>query len=567
MTRFLQALARLRRGCAVVVVLLPMTSGCRRGTPPTPVSLPGSGTPATDFQFQEVDLDFTYHTGRESENYSILESLGGGVGILDYDADQSPDLFLAGGGGFEGETIVGRPAGLFRQTSTGSFTEAADVAHVDRSDRFTHGCAVGDYNNDGFPDVVVTGYGGLQLFLNLGDGTFDSAEDAAQLVDASWSSSAAWGDLDGDGCLDLYVAHYVNWSFDNHPVCPSDLAPHDRDVCPPASFEPLPDVVYFSNGDGTFRAAADEIGLSAGGKGLGVLIADLDHDADADVYVGNDTTANFLYLNDGAGNLAERGLHSGVALDASGTPNGSMGLDVCDFNGDLLPDLWVTNYEHENFALYRGEGSGLFLYVSRETGITDIGDVYVGFGTSAGDFDADGDEDLLCANGHVIYYPLQSTEAQMPVLLANTGTRRFEHVEFSADTYLGTPHIARGLAVGDLNRDGRLDAAVSHANAPATLLLNETPEKGDWLALRLIGRASPRDATAAHVVLHTSQGDLLRHLTGGGSYLSAHEPRLHWGLAPGVRPQSATIVWPSGRTQDVPIEAAGQVVTVIEPKT
>jgi hypothetical protein len=281
-----------------------------------------------------------------------------------------------------------------------------------------------------------------------------------------------------------------------------------------------------------------------------------------DIYVANDTTDNFLYVNDGRGTLTEVGAIRGVALDHEGIANGSMGVDVCDFNADGLADLWVANYEREAFALYRNEGAGQFLHVSQSTGITALGGLFVGFGTACADLDRDGDEDFAVANGHVIKYPEASPRRQLPLLLCNQG-KRFQRVAFPADSYFSKPHEGRGLAIGDLDQDGDLDLVVSHLNDPVAVLENRTPG-GNWVGARLIGVASPRDAIGARLILHTSRGDQVRRVKGGGSYLSHSSSLVFWGLPENAEVRGATIHWPSGRTQHVAAEP-NQVFTIVEP--
>ena len=539
-----------------------------------------SGQP-THFQFRdaatELGVTAIYHNGRESENYAILESLGGGVGLFDYDLDGWIDAFFPGGGAFTpSKTIEGRKSTFFRNHGSGHlksvFVEIGALAGVAEAPFYSHGCSAADFDNDGFPDLLLTGYGGLQLFKNQGDGTFVELHATAGLLDDAWSSSAGWGDLNGDGSLDLYVAHYVNWSFEHNPVCNADGG--RRDVCPPRAFDGLTDIIYYSNADGTFRDATREAGLKPGGKGLGVLMADVDLDRDLDIYVANDTTENFLYLNNGSGRFEESALQNGVAVDQEGMPNGSMGVSIADFDGDGLPDIWVTNFEKETFALYRNEGHGQFIHASRESGVTAIGSLFVGFGTAAGDLDLDGDEDIVVANGHVVYFPSQGTDRQLPILLENLTKGQFRRALLPPDTYFSTPHLARGLALGDIDNDGDLDIVVSHTNEPAAVVLNETPrhEKSSrpqvdgnhWVGLKLIGTQCNRSAIGARVVLHTTRGDQSRQVSGGGSYLSQGDIRMVFGIPAGATVTGATVVWPTGPDQVINDLQVDHMTVVVE---
>lgn len=366
----------------------------------------------------EAGVNFVPRNGHEAGHLSILESLGTGVALFDYDRDDWPDIFFPGGGEFSTEpSPVGLPSAMFRNMGEMKFTAVGDAAGVARCPFYSHGACVGDFDADGFPDLLITGYQGLLLYQNQGDGTFVDKTTKAGLTLRSWSTSATWGDANGDGVLDLYIANYVDWSFDKHPAC---TVQGKRDICSPKEFQPLSDVFYLGNGEGTFRDATTEVGLVPGGKGLGVVAADLDNDSDLDYYVANDTTPNFLYRNDGQGHFQEVGLISGTAFGELGDAEGSMGADVGDFNGDGLPDLWVANFENQSFALYRNEGDCHFLHVSGITGITAVGSLQVGFGTCFVDFDLDGDLDLFATNGHVMYH---STNAQRMPLPSNRHIR------------------------------------------------------------------------------------------------------------------------------------------------
>ena len=548
------------------------------GSPTSPGARVGP-TPETLARFTEVaeasGVRFTFRDGQEAGHYAILESLGGGVALWDYDGDGRLDLFLPGGGRYgNNNEILGLPGALYRNAGECSFRDVTTVAGLQESQYYSHGTAVGDYDNDGFPDLVVTGYGGLTLFHNQGDGTCRETARAAGLTDTLWSSSAGWGDLNGDGVLDLYVAHYVNWSFDNHPFCPAQQNGNQREVCPPKRFEGLPDVLYFGIGDGTFRDGSQEAGLLPVGippevsmrdsdKGLGVLLADVDLDGDLDIYVANDTVPKFLYRNRGNGTFDEIGSQCGAALSDAATPDGSMGLDIGDFNNDGLPDLWVANYERESLALYRNDGNCQFLHVSRSTGVTAVGSMFVSFGTLFLDFDRDGDEDIFVTNGHVVRFPTNAPLKELPLLFENRGAR-FVNVAPSAGPYLSEPHLGRGVAGGDIDNDGDIDLALSPINEPTAILLNESPNQNHWLRVRLIGVRSQRDAVGAHLTLVTSAGRQIRQVKGGGSYLSQSELHCFFGIPQDARIEKLLIRWPSGATQELGDVTPDRAITVIE---
>jgi enediyne biosynthesis protein E4 len=514
---------------------------------------------------EESGVEFIYRNGEEAGHFSILESLGGGVAAFDYDGDGLDDLYFPGGGGFaEGPTVVGLPCGLFRNGGDWRFSTVTTAAGLHQPRTYSHGAAAADFDNDGFVDLLVTGYGGLQLWHNCGDGTFEEQTVPAGLTDSFWSSSAGWGDFNGDGALDLYVAHYVDWSFENHPFCQGPQ-PGLREVCPPRSFSPLPDVLYLSQGDGTFHDATAEWGLSPEGKGLGVILADLDLDGDLDVYVANDTVENLLYENVGD-RFNDVSLLSGASLSERGVPDGSMGVDLFDYNRDGRPDLWVVNYERESCALYENTGQLMFRHISQPTGVTAVGGLFVGWGTSCFDVDRDGDEDMFVSNGHVIRYPTNAPLRQQPLLFENLGGTRFRNVAPTSGVYLASPHMGRGVAVADFDQDGRLDLAISHVNEPVAVLSNETPPVGDWLALHLIGNRSPRDAIGAVVTLTTDRDRQVRQWRGGGSYASTSTRWLHFGLGDATRIEQIEIRWPSGETQIIPGPPSNQMLRVIEPR-
>jgi hypothetical protein len=513
-------------------------------------------------------IDFTYVNGEEMNRFTLLESLGGGVGFIDYDRDGWLDVVLPGGGVFEtqGTSIHGRPTRLFRNLANGKFSDVSGECGLSGPEFYSHGCAVADYDRDGWPDFAITGYGRLALYHNEDNGrgkrTFVEVTRAAGLSDELWSTGAAWGDIDGNGYADLFVCHYADWSFENDPFCarknsPDKNATAQRDVCPPQRFRPQPSALWLNRGDGTFRDAAGQQSLRADGYGLGVLVADLDRNGQPDIYVGNDVTANFLYTNHD-GSLEERGLAAGVALDENGEFDGSMGVDAGDWSGSGQPSLWVTNFQDELHALYVPSQGGMYYHDSKASGIAALGRRYVGFGTGFIDADNDGWEDLVIANGHVLRFPVGSSFRQRAVLLHNVergGRRFFENKSAAGGSYFEQELLGRGLAVGDLDNDGWPDLVVSHSNSPVVLLKNQGGQipRRHWLGVELAGRHG-RDVAGATAVLEVAGRQLTRLAKGGGSYLSSGDRRLLFGLGEVDRGEARqtgrlTVHWPWGQIQ------------------
>jgi enediyne biosynthesis protein E4 len=545
--------SRLRNWVASALILsLVESSGCDSKKLPSSESVEKIPVSLNQILFSDITsslgLNQRYDNGESAGESAILETIGGGIAVLDFDRDGYDDLFFPGGGKLADKKIAGIQGDLWWNREAKELRKITHLAHMDDTLGYSHGAIACDWNADGFADVVVTGYSGLQLFVNQGDGSFIESAQACGLVDKVWSTSAASGDFDGNGFSDVYVAHYVNWSFENHPPCLSRGIP---DVCAPGSFEGHTDLIYFNNGDGSFSAKSVECGLVVGGKGLGAMAADFNDDSKIDVYVANDTTNNFYYVNQGAGKLAEAAVESGIATDDMGSPQGSMGLCTLDFDNDLRPDIWVCNYENQAFALYKNDGNNFFRYATASTGLLALGTTYVAFGTTSGDFDLDGFEDIVVANGHVIKHTPTRTAAQSQLYLRNNGKNRFVKESFPSSDYFGKLWRGRGVVALDFDKDGDLDLSFSNIDEPSALLQNDSIAVGNWIILELIGTISNRDAIGATVVLKTDKRSRLRCVVGGGSYLSQGPYYLHFGLGADETIEQAEIKWPSGVMQTV----------------
>ncbi|RMG36653.1 MAG: CRTAC1 family protein [Planctomycetota bacterium] len=543
------------------------------------------GASPTRIRFTDVTtasgVDFTVRNGEEAGMRAILESLGSGVALFDYDGDGDLDALIAGGGGFRRAEngrvigIVGHPNGLFRNRGDGTFLRIEHDVGLGNGTTlpenwpYSHGVYAADWDEDGFRDVIITGYERVVCLRNMGDGTFLDVSRAAGLRDCPWSTAAAVADFNRDGIADVFIANYVDWSLENNPTCPGPRGVPD--VCPPAEFNGLDDRLFLGNGDGTFRDASEEFRLAKGGKGLGAVAADLDLDGDVDLYVANDTTPNWLYINHNGEYFEESGLVSGTALSDTGQAEGSMGVDAADFDGDGWPDLWVANFESQFFALYRNDGHGLFRHRSSQAGITAVGAVYVGFGTVCYDFDLDGDVDIFATNGHVMYTPASTDVKQVPLLFENDGAGRFTNVAEAAGPYFRHKHWGRGVAAGDIDGDGDIDLVVTHTNEPVAVLRNDSPT-GERRALnvRLAARTGSRDAVGTYVDAQpvgprsARTARLRRFGKAGAGYLSCSSPWLHFAVPKGM---DVTLVvhWATGTVQQVRVPADEAAVVVVEP--
>lgn len=480
---------------------------------------------------------------------TILESLGSGCAATDFDRDGWPDALIAGGGDFDGRRCVGQPVFALRNQQT-HFENRTIESRIGTSRVYHHGIAVADFDHDGFEDFMLTGFGGVQLFLNHGDGTFAESRQAEQLLPSCWSASAAWGDFNHDGHLDVYVTSYVNWSFENDPPCfaADNLT---RDNCSPKLFESLPDALLINGGDGTFSDQSRVFNVRPDGKSLGAVAADLNADGFLDLYVGNDVMVNFLYRNGAGTTFKDWSVFSGAGVSRRGSADASMGVNVVDFNNDGRFDIWAANFEMESFALYENLGEMQFRHVSDVTGVSGIGPHYVGWGSVFSDLDLDGDSDVAVCNGNVVQYPKHSPTLQKMILLENIEGSHFAEITSQAGEALLAPQHGRGLAWTDWNRDGKVDLLTSPTHSSAQLLQNVSSVSGRSLTLQLVGTSSPRQPIGTIVTLISSAGTQTKQLVGGGSYASTSLAEIHFGIPETADPTELRIQWPTGHHQSL----------------
>jgi hypothetical protein len=525
------------------------------------------GPPLFSDVTERSGVKFIHRNGEEANHLTILESAGGGVGVIDYDGDGLMDLFFPGGGFFSGKNkkeIAGAPCKLYRNLGGGRFRDVTAEVGLDKLAGgkpwfYTHGVAVADFDRDGRPDLLVTGWGRVALFRNVDGKRFEDVTAKAGLDKGiTWGVSAAWADLDGDGYPDLYICQYVDWSWSKNPPCVYDGK--TSDICSPRFFHGLTHKVFRNNADGTFTDVSASCGLVKGGptssNGMGVLAIDLDNDGKPDLYVCNDGTDKFLYLNRstrGTIRFEECGMACGVARTEDGGVDGSMGVDAADYDGSGQPSLWVTNYETQLHGLYRYlycQDRPFFRFETTAAGIAVIGRKYVGWGTAFIDFDLDGWEDLFVSNGHALRRPAGEGRgpAQKAVLLLNQGKGRFLPATRRLGPYGRLAHRGRGVGFVDLDNDGRVDMVINHLNEPVTLLRNIAGEGHHWLGVQLEG-AGHADVVGTRVVLEVGGRRQTRFAKSGGSYASSSDRRLVFGLAKADKIDRLTVIWPDRTKQ------------------
>jgi tetratricopeptide (TPR) repeat protein len=513
---------------------------------------------------EAAGISYYYESGAGGHPLHIADTMGGGVGLIDFDNDGWLDIYLVNGCRlpFDPEDPP-RPNLLYRNQRDGTFRDVTAAAGV-RGKGYGMGCAVGDYDNDGDDDLFVTGFKGTILYRNRGDGTFEDVTSSAGVFSDRWTTAAGFGDLDGDGDLDLVAITYVDVSQADDRAC-RDHAGHPIH-CSPGVYAAQDDLLYRNNGDGTFTEVSHEAGfVASGGRGLGLAIADFDDDGRIDIFVANDASPNFLFRNRSAWRFEEIGLEAGVATNGSGRATASMGVVADDLDGDGRIDLFITNLVNESNTFYRNLGGGMFADATLGAGLDAPSRPRTGFGDAALDADNDGRVDLFVANGHVDDRPWANSPMAHPALFFwGRGRGRFTMAApADAASYFSRRVVGRGVAAGDLDNDGRVDLVVIHRDAPAALLWNRE-KAGHWLGLRLRGVRSARTPIGARVTCRAGGQSVVRWLTGGTGYLSAHDSRLWFGLGSTAKVDRLEIRWPSGLSQSWIDLPADRIVSVEE---
>ena len=500
------------------------------------------------------------HTAGHSPQKYLPETTGAGCAFLDYDNDGWMDIFLVNSGkcDFYDPSPPLRNA-LYRNNRDGTFTDVTEKAGV-AAGGYGQGVAVGDYDADGFPDIYVAQYGRSILYHNNGDGTFTDVTEKAGLAAPGWSSSAVWFDYDDDGRLDLFVCRFVDFDKSKNLPCTAD---NKLGYCIPHLYKPMSSWLFHNNGDGTFTDVSKSSGIGKYlGKGWGVVATDINNDGRMDLFVSNDTVANFLFVNRGQGTFEEIGQQAGTAYSDAGRPRSGMGVDSADFNQDGWMDLFVANIDHEAYSLYQNNHDETFDDIAAPNGIASASKLMSGWGLKFFDYDNDGNLDLMIANGHpddLIENIYENVKYREPLLLFHNSGNGLKNVSAESGPAFAKPMSARGLAIGDFNNDGAVDVLVSTNNEAPVLLRNTIGSQNHWLGLKLVGKKANIDAVGARISYQAGDLKRSRMKVGGGSYLSSHDPRLVLGIGQHVKIDWLEIIWPqpSGLKQrftDLPID-------------
>ena len=553
---------------AVALALLGALIGCgARTSAPTGLAAP-SGPPWFADVSDEVGLDFTHDAGPIDDRYFMPQTVGSGAALFDFDGDGLLDIYLLNNGGPNG-----RPNQLYKQKPDGTFVNVSKGSGLDFSG-YCMGVAIGDVNNDGKPDVLVTLYRGVKLFLNKGDGTFQDVTEESGLDNPSWGASAAFFDYDRDGWLDLVVANYVDF----HESCRHTTPGGAGDYCSPKTFAGRVSCLFHNRGRDTGGVAVrfEDVTLKSGlgtlpGPGLGVFCADVDGDGWPDIFIANDAQPNRLWMNQHDGTFKEEARERNIAYDGQGTAQAGMGIAYGDVDGDGFPDVFVTHLTGETNTLWEQGPRGLF---RDRTGTAGLGSPHwrgTGFGTVLADFDHDGSLDLAVVNGRVSRSSASANPALGPhwgvyaernQLFANDGSGKFHEITLDNPAFCGIANVARGLAWGDVNNDGAIDFLITTAGSRARLFRNIVPQRGHWLMIRALDPALHRDAYGAEITVRAGNKSWERLLTPTGSYLSSSDTRTHFGLGGAVRVDGIEIRWPDGTRESFSGTTVDQVLVL-----
>jgi hypothetical protein len=553
----------------------------QRGAPRTAASVL-AGVP---FVFRDATaasgVAFTLDAGSPLK-WFIIESTSAGVVLLDYDNDGWLDIYFVQGNSLDRfeRGQPGRGNRLYRNSGRGTFVDVTDTTGVRGSGAWGMGGCVGDVDGNGFDDILVTNVGPNLLFLNDGKGRFREAARANGLDGgAQYHTGCAFGDYDADGDLDVYVASYVEFSLKEARIGPYSLVRPgvELEAAPPTAYAAALDHFYENRGNGQFADVSERAGIRATrpSYGFSVVWGDVDNDGDSDIYVANDLLPNNLFINNGNRTFTDRGVLLGAALNAEGRPQASMGVDAADYDNDGDLDLVTTNYTDDRTTVYRAD-DGIFSDDSQRVGLRVSR--FMGWGTQFVDLDLDGLQDLVQINGHLnprMDRPFENVELdgrktqfligfhQRPQFYRNTGGGQLREIEFAAAAAAAKPRVGRGLAVGDLNNDGRMDLVITNQDEPATILMNESP-MGRWLLVKLVGVRSNRSGIGARVRVTAGGQTQMREIKSGGSYLSQSDLRAHFGLGTRDRIDSLEVRWPSGHTQTLKDVAPSRILTIRE---
>jgi hypothetical protein len=572
---------KLRYLLLVANLALVLPASAQLPSAPRKTNSESASRPTNPVQFMDVTgdlgINFVHQASPTTQKY-LVETMGAGVAVFDCDRDGRLDIFFVNGARIDDPMPKGALPmkdgpkywnRLYHQKPDGTFEDVTEKSGL-AGEGYGMGVAVADYDNDGREDLYVTGFPSNHLYHNKGNCTFEDVTESAHVAGSGWSTSAAFVDVDNDGLLDLVVTRYLVWSFDNNPYCGEHVAGH-RGYCSPDIFSGVSPLLFHNDGNGRFSDVSEKAGLSKlEGKGLGIAIADMDHDGFIDIAIANDAVREFLLHNQEGGVLKDIAVDSGTAVNEDGRVYSGMGVDFADYDNDGNPDIVITNLSDQKYALYHNSGNGSFTYETGPSGLGIVTRPYAGWGVKFLDYDNDGWKDLFIAQGHVMD-TIQLTfphlrYLQPPLLLHNEVGKKFVDVSAQSGPVFKQKWAARGLAVGDLSNSGALDLVISTNNGPAYVLRNQGGTRNHWLTLQLEGRKSNRDGIGAEVKIVSASGaPQYATVSTSGSYLSACDRRVHFGLGVDAAVKTIEIHWPSGTVQRLENVTANQILAIVEP--